>query len=203
MQVETFEIEDAVNEASQMANDAYAAELIEELGLVGQKSIMNDGTITRVPYRIMDKIEYNVYKTLCPKSCNINDYRIDAIPVRVLEAYKKAMECGFFDSFRIWYPAEARIDDPVLVGIKKEHNQSGDYKWTSDIFYIIARWGKILPSFEQCEAMAVNMLKKKKSAYIKKLQHIVNTEADTIDDNNDIESLFKDYDFSEYKVMQH
>lgn len=69
MQVETYEIEDVTSEASQMANDSAALELIEKLGMVGQNRLMNKETVTRVPYRNAEE-EIQVYKALNPESCD-------------------------------------------------------------------------------------------------------------------------------------
>jgi len=198
MQIETFEVESASSLASEMANDAVANELIEKLGLKGQKKAMNGDTITRNPYRVMDAHEMVVYKTLCPKSCPMEEYSIDAIPVRILEAANKAVECGLYAKFEIWYPAEARIDDPILVGIIKNWRQSGDYKWSDDIFHIIARWGKVLPSFEQCEAIATDMLRKNKKAHLVKAIAKAKMELETINSHDNIFDLSKTVDLSPY-----
>lgn len=198
MQIETFEVESATSLASQMANDAVANELIEKLGLKGQKKAINGETITRNPYRVMDAHEMVVYKTLCPKSCIMEDYSVDAIPVRVLEAANRAVECGLYSKFEIWYPAEARIDDPILVGIVKNWRESGGYKWSDDIYHIIARWGKVLPSFEQCEAIAVDMLRKAKKSHLVKAIAKAKMELDTVNSHDNIFDLSKTVDLTPY-----
>ncbi len=64
-QVETFEQEDAsVSEATTLATDAAAIELIESLGLKGQQTLINGPTLTRLPYRAMEKREALVYGAL-------------------------------------------------------------------------------------------------------------------------------------------
>lgn len=152
MQVETYEIEDATSEASAMANDAAAVELIEKLGLAGQSSLMNKDTVTRVPYRAMEKQEMLIYRALCDEDVALEQYSADAIPVRVLQVAAHAKETGMFKKLRVWYPSEARIDDPVLVGVitKKLYPDKPEYdSLTSDTFYILARWGKTLLPLEK------------------------------------------------------
>src|SRR6185312_2207263 len=173
MEIETYEIEDASSEASAMANDAVAIELIESLGLAGQKTLLNKDTVTRVPYRALEATENLVYKALCNRSCKLEDYSVDPIPVRVLQVAAHARETGMFGRLEVWYPAEAKIDDPVLIGVRIVHPWANDtnenYRaLTRETFYILARWGRTLMPFEQLEAMAVKMLKTKRQAAIAK-----------------------------------
>lgn len=198
MQIETFEVESASSIGSEMAQDAAAFELIEKLGLKGQKKITNADTITRNPYRVMDLNEMAVYKALCPKACSLEEYSVDAIPLRVLEAANKATECGLYSKFEVWYPAEARIDDPVLVGVVKQWHESNGYKWSNDIYHIIARWGKVLPSYEQCEAMALSMLRKAKRMHLTKAIAKAKMELDALDNNDNAVDLSKEVDLSAY-----
>jgi len=49
MQVETYEIEEIKDELGIMAADSEAGDLIEKLGLEGQKKLFNGETVTRMP----------------------------------------------------------------------------------------------------------------------------------------------------------
>lgn len=194
VRVETYEIEDASSEASAMANDAAAQELIEKLGLAGQARLMNKETVTRVPYRAMEAAEMLVYKALCDGDAKLEDYSADSIPVRVLQVAAHAKECGMFQQLQVWYPSEARIDGPVLVGIIKTH-QYPDHpeKWMRDLaadkFYILARWGKTLLPFEQLEAQAVKLCRNRRMNEIKKAMTELKMALASAEETNDLSEL--------------
>lgn len=196
VQVETFEIEDASSEASAMANDAAAQELIEKLGLSGQSRLLNKETVTRVPYRAMEASELLVYKALCDADAKLEDYSADSIPVRVLQVAAHAKECGMFTQLRVWYPSEARIDDPVLVGIIKTHTYPDHpEKWmreiTADKFYMLARWGKTLLSFEQLEAQAVKLCRSRRVNELKKAMREAELALTIAKESTDLSELSK------------
>lgn len=194
MQVETYEIEDASSEASAMANDAAALELIEKLGLTGQSSLLNKDTVTRVPYRAMERTEMIVYKALCDEDVKLENYSADAIPVRVLQVAAHAKETGMFNDLRVWYPKEARIDDPVLVGIirtKLYPNEPQYESLTRDTFYILARWGKTLLSLEKLEETAVKMCRNRRLNQLRKIATEVQTAIKIAEDTTDLETLAK------------
>ena len=160
MQVETYEIEDATSEASQMANDSVALELIEKLGLDGQRRIMNKDTVTRVPYRVAEKEELIVYRALNPEQCKLEDYTLDAIPVRVLQVAAHAKDLDYFKELIVYYPKAGRVDDPLLIG--HWEGKLDGRTWNSSLFYILARWGKTLLPYEECKRKAIDILRTKK-----------------------------------------
>lgn len=194
MQVETYEIEDASSEASAMANDVVALELIEKLGLAGQKRISNPDTVTRIPYRVMEAREMLVYKALCDADQKLEDYSADAIPLRVLQVAALAKESAMFGQLRVWYPQEARIDDPLLVGVIKTRMYPDDEKYaslTKDTFYLLARWGKTLLPFEELEQMAVKFCRARRSSQIKKAIVEANTALAVAQETDDLAELSK------------
>jgi hypothetical protein len=150
MEIETFEIEDASSEASQMANDATALELIEQLGLDGQKKLSNKDTLTRVAYQEMTREEFFVYKALFTKTSTIRDYSAGVIPVRVLQVAAHAMNSKMFLKLEVWYPETARVDDPVLAGFIGPNEYTGQW-------YKLARWGKALLPFDKLMAEALEV----------------------------------------------
>lgn len=201
MQVETYLIEDASSEASAMANDAAALELIERLGLSGQQKIANTETITRNPFRVMEAREMAVYKAICDKDDLLEKYAADAIPLRVLEVAAKAKDCGMFQQLRVWYPSEARIDDPVLVGVVKKYPYPDHpEKWmrdiTSDVFYILARWGKTLLPFEKMEEQAIRMCRARRISGLKKAISEAQAALASAQDSIDIGELAKEVSLS-------
>lgn len=196
MQVETYEIEDASSEASAMANDAEAIELIERLGLSGQQRITNKETVTRIPYRAMEAREMLVYRALCEEDKPLEDYSADAIPLRVLQVAALAKETGMFQKLRVWYPSEARIDDPVLVGVAQRHPHADHpEQWmrnlTSDTFYMLARWGKTLLPFEKLEELALKMCRTRRISQLKKAIQEANTALVVAQDSDDLAELSK------------
>jgi len=199
MQIETYEIEDATSEASAMAKDSAALELIEKLGLTGQLSLMNKETVTRVPYRAMEKAELLVYLALCDQKTAIEKYNADAIPVRVLQCAAFAKETEMFKTLQIWYPSIAKIDDPVLVGTIEKRLYPDDERYanlTSTVYYMLARWGNTLLPFEQLEAMAVKMLKTRRQAALAKAFAETKTAMAALEDTNDLEVLSAGVSFS-------
>lgn len=150
MIVETFEIEETKTDAGIMASDAEAAELIEKLGLEGQRTLLNSDTLTRFPYRKLTQQEGFVYKILCPRTCELKDYKDGIIPVRVLQVAAHAIETGYLNRVEVWYPNNADIKDPVLVGIKGESRSDKEQ-------FLLARWGKELPPIEELEVVALKM----------------------------------------------
>lgn len=196
MQVETYEIEDATSEASAMANDSAAIELIEKLGLTGQSSIMNKETVTRIPYRAMEAREMLVYRALCDEEAALESYSADAIPLRVLQVAAHAKETQMFSKILVWYPKEARIDDPILIGVIKrktypDHVEKWMRELTSDTYYMLARWGKTLLSFEKLEALALKTLRARRISQLKKAIVEANTALAVAQETDDLSELAK------------
>lgn len=168
LQVETFEQEDASHsDATTMAADSEACSLIQSLGLKGQEQLVNGTTVTRVPYRAMEAREMQVYRALCDATAKVEDYSAEPIPLRVLQVVAHARETGLFNRIEVWYPKAARIDDPVLVGVRKTLTYPDQHQYsslTTDHFHLLARWGKSLLPLEQMEAMALDLCRKTRLA---------------------------------------
>lgn len=143
MLVETFECHETASEPIEAA--AEAIELIERLGLDGQKQLISgeDGSNkSRCPYREMTADEKFVYRTLCPTRAKLIEYKRTPIPLRVLQVAAHAQSLGMFKELVVLDTASAVEKDPVLVGVV----QDGEYSWrTTD--YILARWGDELEAF--------------------------------------------------------
>lgn len=176
MKVETYEVENSTApEAVTMAQDAEAQELIERLGLKGQKSLLNTDTVTRNPYRVMTKQEQEVYGAVLECKTELSDYADDCIPLRVLQVAAHAKECGLFERIEVWHASPAvQIDDPVLVGRVK----IGDYSYR---FHMLARWGRELQTLEQLEAIAVKFLRQSRLDALRKITAEVETWIKTVE----------------------
>ena len=192
-QVETFETADASHsDASTMAHDAAAMELIQSLGLEGQKTLVNTDTATRLPYRSMEAAEMLVYKALCDQVAKVESYKGDAIPLRVLQVIAHARELAMFTRLEVWSPSVAKIDDPVLVGVIEELIYPDQPQYSNlkrDVFYILARWGKCLLPLEQLEAAAVSLLRTKRLVALAKMAQELQTGLSVTKETNDLAYL--------------
>lgn len=159
IQVETFEATEQTTETG-ADFDAEAVELIERLGLGGQKSLLlkretGDGAVTvRNPYRRMTAEEQRVYAVRCPVRTKLADYQSSAIPLRVLQVAAHAVE--FFERVEVWHPNERVDNDPLLVGVvrKKVHT------WHEDECFLLARWGAVLLPFDELREQAIARLRR-------------------------------------------
>jgi hypothetical protein len=149
MEVEVYMIEGAESEISDPEVNAEVQKLIDECGLSGQRGLLGDGG-TRFPFPVLTSEEQGVLKTLFPESRPVEKYDADAIPLRVLSMVALCKREKFFDKFEVWYSPAAHVDDPFLIGVKKDP----EYTWR-EMFYKIARWGNSLHSDGELLRMAV------------------------------------------------
>jgi hypothetical protein len=164
MQVETYEIEEIKDELGIMAADSEAGELIEKLGLEGQKKLFNGETVTRMPYRAMTAEEEFVYSFLCPVKTTLEKFGTEAIPLRVLQVASHAKESGFFKQLYVWSPKLATVKDPVLVGIIP-HPQG----WVEQQI-ILARWARELDPLDKLIPLAKKMWAAQKKQALTKIK---------------------------------
>lgn len=147
MKVETYEQEEVTGEMGNMAADAEAAELIEKLGLDGQRGLLVPDTCTRFPYRLMSPAEHKVFSLCFPERVKLEDFSAGIIPVRVLQVAafcKDSPPSGKWAGLYVWHSGSAK-EDPLLVG----HTE----QWGGQ-FYLLARWGDALAPFEELTAKA-------------------------------------------------
>lgn len=149
MKVELFEVEEInASEASAMAADSSAIELIEKLGLTGQKTLVQSDTATRQTFKRMTLVEDLVFTILFPERVLVQNFATEVIPLRVLEALQKAKESGKFVRFEVWH-SRTRKDDPLLVAFTGELSpQSWDQNFIHESGrFLIARWDEALAPF--------------------------------------------------------
>jgi len=160
MQVETYEIEEVVDETTEMTDEALR--LIGVLGLKGQESLTTkkEDTTCRIPYRKMNRTEHAVYQVLCPTTFSPEEYSECPIPVRVLQVFEHAKGLDFFTKFKIW-AAEGQVKDPVLVAYDSDSYSAEPY--------ILARWGEIL---DEMPALINKASKRWKDTCVVKLKDI-------------------------------
>lgn len=140
MKVETYEQTETTSEAQELAHDHESMDIIERLGLAGQKRLSVPETRTRCPYRQMTADEHFVFSMVCPSRAKPEDYEAGPIPLRVLQIIAWAKDNPIFKRLEIWYANSASLKDPVLVGVVAGRNN-----WEENIF-LLARWAdELLP----------------------------------------------------------
>lgn len=144
MEIETFEVTELADRGI-IENAEETKSLVEKLGLNGQKKFVSEKGGVVFSYRKMTRQERNVYGTICPTASKIKEYTDGIIPLRVLQVASYVMETGFIDELVVWSPISSDIKDPLLIGEKKVKNSWGG---TDTEYYILARWGEVLESFE-------------------------------------------------------
>jgi hypothetical protein len=169
MQVETFECHETASEPIE-ANEE-AVQLIEQLGLDGQRALLSKtDQPARCPYRVMTADETFVYRTLCPHSVKLAEYRDAPIPLRVLQVAAHAKALGIFKELHVWHAASAEEKDPVLVGLKE-----GRYSYETETF-ILARWGAELEAFAVLVKRAIAKAREKWNAQLSAVKSNVEAE---------------------------
>lgn len=147
MQIETYEVTEQTTEML-TEDKEQAIKLIESLGLEGQEKFVkgsDEGNKNLFPYRKMTRQERNVYSILCPRQSDLKSYHDSPIPVRIMQVAAHAMSFDFFRKLVVWYPDNADVKDPVLVG----EYWKGTSDWQKEV-YILARWGEVLEPLSEC-----------------------------------------------------
>lgn len=152
MLVETYEVPEVAGIDGERESDAEAIELIDRLGLNGQKALVNRDSGERFPYRPMTDAERKIYNVLLPKQTNIKEYKEAPIPLRVLQIAAHAstvkMDGGIaFSEIQVWSAKSAEVKDQILVG---KHGSTYDYT-----LYLLARWGEVLLPLDELKKLAI------------------------------------------------
>lgn len=167
VQVETFECQETASEPIEASEEAQ--EIIDELNLEGQRTFMaqsKEAQTMRCPYRRITADEWAVYKTLCPESDSLQQYRRSPVPLRVLQVAAhafKVLQPTKPDAkvrIKIWDRESAKIHDPVMVAFV------GEYDFSADDCFILARWGTELEAFAILARKAAEMIRTKAIADI-------------------------------------
>jgi len=162
MKIETYEIEEInSSEASTMAADGAAIELIEKLGLAGQQTLLNPETGTRFQYPRLTKLQTLIFKTCFPAATKIDQFKHELIPLRVLQVAAFCRDFPQTAYLEIWH-SEIPKQDPILVGRKE--------RWNNEE-YLLARWGDSLPTFDELIVKARPILEAKYKANVNKLRN--------------------------------
>jgi len=161
MLVETYETPE-VDEHGTPECEAEAVELIEQLGLEGQLSLIKpdeNGGVQRVPYPKMTKEQRTVLEAIFPKKTRLEDYKDQSIPLRVLQVAAHAKD--LFEKLYVWHPENADEKDPYLIATNGRET------------YILARWGEELKPFNEMAEKAAAVLKGKRLEVLNKIKSLV------------------------------
>lgn len=186
MLVETFEVTE-VDADGQIECEAEAMELIEKLGLDGQKKLLtkDTGEVSRIPYRKMTEDELFVYSAICPQIKKLHEFSDSAIPVRVLQVASHAID--LFQDVYVWSAKSADIKDPVLVG-HNEINHTHEY-------FILARWGEVLEPLEKLVKLAAAKCRELRKAGLLKIVTECKAGLEAIDETPDAEAIRQQHSF--------
>lgn len=182
MQVETFECRETAAEPIEACEEAL--DLIEQLGLAGQKELTakkDEGQpAARCPYREITTEEAFVYGVLCPKKSPLKNYKASPIPLRVLQIAAHANSLGLFKELEVWDKASVELKDPVLVA----HTGNPRYTWENKTF-ILARWGEVLETFS---VLMTRALEAKRTQVIQRLESVTSKAKMLLDNIDSLET---------------
>lgn len=132
MKVETYEVEERPPEPQ---IEVEAIELIEKLGLNGQKTLVNPATgpAQTIPYKELSKSESVVFKEIFSKQEEVKEYSEGVMPVRVLQVAAHGID--LFDKVQVWHRKEG-AKDAALIGIEGPYSR--------EKYFLLARWGDSL-----------------------------------------------------------
>lgn len=137
---------------------------IDELGLEGQKKLLDGENERPVPFKYMNEKLIRIFKILCPSTVELENYCKTPIPLEVLGIIYLCKKDKYFDSIKVWY--DDVNPDPIVIG------ERGDER------YMIARWGdeklNIDKLFEKAKTRMMNDKKVEIQSKISKLNGMYN-----------------------------
>lgn len=144
MKVETYEIEEPKAEPQL---EAEAIDLIEKLGLEGQKSLVVDTgeTERRIPYREVTASEKVIFESVFSKTEDVKKYSEGIIPVRILQVISHGKD--LFERVDV----RSGESGALLIGVNGRYSNE---KW-----FPLARWGVELPSMAKLREDARRVIK--------------------------------------------
>lgn len=136
-EIEEFACDEITHEPTEATEEAL--QLIEQLELVGQKTLMageDSESNARMPYPKMTDEQQFILEVLCPGKSNMKSYSRTPIPLRILQIAAHANSLHFFEEIQVWDAQSSAEKDPVLVG-KKGYRD----------YWLLARWGEHLDNW--------------------------------------------------------
>ncbi len=123
--------------------DQEYKELVEELGLEGQKKLISESPEDSIiPFQKMEPNIKTIWRAYCPGKKSLDDYDAGLIPLQILGVVKLAEEKGYFKKFVVWTEFE-NDPDPILVGVTDDSKE-----------YLLGRWGESLKPWPEIVKLA-------------------------------------------------
>jgi len=107
-------------------------EIIEELNLDGQKSLLGSDDKSPIPFMYLKTQSKIILEILCPMRIEVEKYSKSPIPIEILGLIKLSEREGYFMKIEIWY--DDVNPDPVCIGISEKEKGENRY-------YLLGRWG--------------------------------------------------------------
>jgi len=167
-----YEVFDLGSKAVSLDDDTAASvfTMIDELGLAGQKNMLDTTSGNIIPYTRMSSMEKKIWENFCPTQTNIKAYSDSLIPYEIMQLLPNVSHMFNIDEpveddtdgdprkrcgeLEIWSESREAID-PLLVGklctkYRRKANEDGPWyeQSGSTQHYLIARWGHALKQFE-------------------------------------------------------
>ena len=131
-----------------------------EIEILNTSEINTETREQGVSFDLFTKEQSAVYGILCPKrkTMTIEEIQQDLdIPQRVKEIAEISKDR--FYKYEVWGSDLYEVKDPILLG-REQDPKNPTYNWY-DKFYILARWGNELDSFENLKLKANKIYKDK------------------------------------------
>lgn len=114
----------------------------------------------KIAFDLFTKEQSGVYGVLCPEKDTIEPDKIleYPLPERCKEILQ-SLSIGepLFYKYEVWHADRYEIKDPILLG-RVQDPKNPTYTW-NDKFFLIARWGEELESFNKLKERAIERLK--------------------------------------------
>ena len=181
-QVQTYLVEETMELIYDGDRLAQWNNLVTELGLKGQSQIVKPDK-SPIPFMHMKKSMENIFKELCPRTVNVEEFSITPIPVEILDLIALSKKEGYFSRIIIQY--DDKQPDPVCIGViekwvlheKGTYNEVNGLSFTNktdavnyckdnavnhdpynrswdDVKYLIGKWGDVKQSISELKELA-------------------------------------------------
>jgi len=149
MEIELGYQESATDVLTDVAEQKKWNELVDKLGLIGQRSITTDDD--PLPFRAMTTHELRVYETLFATEVSLQDFGVEMIPLRVLDTIAVAKKHFKLSDMKVRHDLAKINEDPIVYAVTQDPINT----WIKT-YYFIARWGTTLLDFPTLAQMAAD-----------------------------------------------
>lgn len=185
--VTTYELKE--NEELSRVPEAASewAAMVEATGLKGQAELLTmgkDGSSSPIPYLWLNARMVNVFKVLCPRRENIEDYSRMPIPIIILGHVKQCQMKSYFKKLEVWY--DDVTPDPLVVGWAGKNETD---------LYLIGRWGAEDRSLEALSQFAFD---RKRKQIVDHCAHAISAAQVVLANPDEEANYFMEHGYSQY-----